>query len=175
VRHTIAKQNSYTGPIVLTLAAVALGWILAYRQMPVPAASKSPAESPRPVVSGSMAIAAFGSNIILNAAAGNSIKVTLRGDVATTSIANPLNGQLLTLFVCQDAAGSHQMNWPSNVSLAGDAIILSAEPNQCDAITMIYDGDYWLETARTQHIAIPNELESEAPSPDKAARGAELK
>ena len=169
MRHTLAKRNSYTGLIVLTVAAVALGWILAYRQTPVPGGSTIAAESVSPVVSGALAVAAYGSDIIFNAGAGNSIKVTLRGDVTTSSIANPISGQPLTLLICQDEEGSRMMNWPPNVRLSGGAVTLSTEPNQCDSVTLLFDGNNWLETARAQQLAISGEVLSgaEDPIPDQ--------
>ena len=92
-------------------------------------------------------------------------KVTLRGDVETSVIANPLNGQFLMLLICQDAAGSRLMSWPADVRIAGGTFALSKEPNQCDSITMVYNGTYWHETARAQQIASPNVMASESPEP----------
>jgi hypothetical protein len=165
VRKTIKNRNSYYGVIVLTVAAVALGWMFAYRQMSVPSTSNPTVESSNPVVSGTMAPAAFGRNIIFNAAAGNSIKVTLRGDVETSTIANPLYGQFLMLLICQDAVGARLMSWPGNVRLAGGVLTLASEPNQCDAVTMVYDGTYWHETARALQLASPHEMTLEPSEP----------
>lgn len=165
VGNIVASRSSYYWVILLTLTALALGWVLAYRQTPPPAVRNLPAESPAPVVSGAMATAAFGDSIIFNAAAGNSIKLTLQGDVATSSIANPRNGQFLMLLICQDEAGAHRMSWPSNVMLAGGILTVSEEPHQCDSLTMVYDGTFWMETTRAQQIADPQGMASEPLEP----------
>lgn len=159
------NRRAYTGIIVLTVAALAFGWVLAYRLTPAPSTSNRAAEPADPVVSGSMATAAFGSNIIFNAAAGNSIQVELQGDVESSSIANPENGQFLLLLLCQDEEGGRQMSWPPNVRLAGGAFALSEAPKQCDAITLVYDGAFWNETARAQHLASPHDSSQQPSEP----------
>jgi hypothetical protein len=116
-----------------------------------------------------MATAAFGDSIIFNAAAGNSIRLTLQGDVAASSIANPSSGQFLLLLICQDAVGGRRMSWPADVRLAGGTLVLSQEPESCDSLTLVYDGSVWQETARAQQIAAPPSMPPEPSQPTPGA------
>ena len=161
-------RTSYRRVILLTLLALLVGWIFAYLQLPEPPPTHPSAQSSGPVVSGSLATAAYGSDIIFNAGAGNSIQVTLRGDIRTSSIANPQTGQFLTVLICQDNKGGWLMHWPEDVLLAGGDFPLSQEPNQCDSLTMVYNGSYWLETARALGLTIPEETAADATMPEEA-------
>jgi len=63
----------------------------------------------------------FGANPIFNAATGLSFKITLTGDVASSSFTNGAVGPSVIAFrIVQDGTGGHAFTWPSNVRNAGD-------------------------------------------------------
>lgn len=103
-------------------------------------------------LAGGLATAGFGTNMVFNAAAGNTIKLTLTGNVTSSSIANPTPGQFLTLLLCQDATGSRTMAWPTNLKLSGGSFTLTTTANKCDSLTAVYDGSNWYETARSTNL-----------------------
>lgn len=142
------KARSTAVVLIWTCGVLAMaGWI-AYGQMPG-AADRGASPGPSgPVIAGPMAVAGFAHAMTFNASAGNSIKLTLRDDVTSSSIANPTSGQFLTLLLCQDAAGARSMAWPANLRLSGGNFTLTRYPNRCDALTMVYDGSIWYEIAR---------------------------
>ena len=134
--------------LIWTSGVLAMAGWMAYGQMPTaanPGASRGPSGS---VIAGSMAVAGFANAMAFNASAGNSIKLTLRDNVTSSSIANPTPGQFLTLLLCQDAAGSRSMAWPTNLRLSGGNFTLTRYPNRCDTLSMVYDGSIWYEIAR---------------------------
>lgn len=99
-----------------------------------------------------MAIAAFAPTMTFNAGVSNSIKLVLRGNVASSVIGSGTNGQSLTLLLCQDTTGSRSFTWPTNVRLAGGGITLTRTPNKCDTVSMLFDGFNWYETSRTMNL-----------------------
>jgi hypothetical protein len=40
------------------------------------------------------------------------------------------------------------MVWPENLKLSGGVFRLTPDPNKCDTLSAIYDGNYWYEMAR---------------------------
>ncbi|MBI2818522.1 MAG: hypothetical protein HYX73_00955 [Acidobacteria bacterium] len=134
--------------VIGTTGVLAMAGWLAYGQVTTSTVSGTTRGSSGTIVAGTMAVAGFAHAMTFNASAGNSIKLTLRDDVTSSSIANPTPGQFLTLLLCQDAAGSRSMAWPTNLRLSGGNFTLTRYPNRCDALTMVYDGSIWYEIAR---------------------------
>ena len=99
-----------------------------------------------------MAIAAYASAMTFNASVSNSVKLVLKGNVASSVIGSGTNGQSLTLLLCQDAAGQRTMAWPANARLAGGGMTLTKTPNKCDSVTMVFDGFNWYETSRAMNL-----------------------
>jgi len=62
---------------------------------------------------------AFASTLTMNMSNGGSKKITLTGNVASSSITNPADTQLLVLEICQDSTGGRSFAWPGNVKGAG--------------------------------------------------------
>ncbi|MBI3933326.1 MAG: hypothetical protein HY316_01455 [Acidobacteria bacterium] len=153
------KSEAPRSLLVLAVCAVivaAMGAWLSFAPVsgPVSGQVSSPAMSTAarsPAVAGGTAVAGFDSAMTFNAAAGNSIKLVLAGDVLSSSIANPSPGQFLTLLLCQDDVGARTMSWPANLKLAGGSFPLTPSPNQCDALTAVYDGNNWYEIARSMN------------------------
>ena len=94
----------------------------------------------------------FSTTPTFDAALGNSFKMTLTGNVTSSTITNPQTGQFMTLLLCQDGTGSRTMTWPANLKLAGGAFTLTTTLNKCDSITAVYDGTNWYETARAANL-----------------------
>jgi hypothetical protein len=131
--------------VVTVVLVLLLGWIaFGPGSSPLPG-SRGPAS---PVVAGSAAVAAFGNPMTFNASAGNTIRLTLQDSITSSSIANPSLGQGLTLIICQDETGGHTMSWPENLKLSGGVFPLTPDPNKCDALTAVFDGNNWYETGR---------------------------
>jgi len=64
---------------------------------------------------------AFGSNPIFNASLGLEFKLTLTGNVASSSFINGANGPSLIAFrIVQDSTGGWTFAWPSNVRNGGE-------------------------------------------------------
>jgi len=80
---------------------------------------------------------AFASTLTMNMSNGGSKKITLTGNVASSSITNPADTQLLVLEICQDSTGGRTFAWPANVKGAGTpdpaAGTCSAQQFQYDA------------------------------------------
>ena len=100
-----------------------------------------------------MAIAAFAPTMTFNAGVSSSIKLVLKGNVTSSVIGSGMNGQSLTLLLCQDATGSRAIAWPANTRLANGSMTLTKTPNKCDSVTMVFDGFNWYETSRAMNLS----------------------
>ena len=94
----------------------------------------------------------FSATPAFDASLGNSFKLTLTGNVTSSTISNAQTGQFITLLLCQDGTGSRTIAWPSNFKLAGGAFTLTTGANKCDSVTALYDGSNWYETTRAQNL-----------------------
>ncbi len=86
---------------------------------------------------GGFASVAYSGTPSFDAGAASSFKMTLTGDVSTSTLANAGAGQVLSFVLCQDGVGNHNFNWPSNVK-GGMAVGL--QPSKCSAQAFVYDG-----------------------------------
>ena len=86
---------------------------------------------------------AFSAAPSFDASTGNSFKITLTGNVTSSTIVNPTAGQRITLIIAQDGTGGHTFAWPSNVrgwsNVEGTANAVSVQD-------FIYDGAQWRAT-----------------------------
>jgi hypothetical protein len=82
----------------------------------------------------------------------NSFKMTLTGNVTSSTLSGGLTGQQITLLLCQDATGNRTMTWPANLKLSGGAFTLTTTASKCDSLTALYDGTSWYETARAANL-----------------------
>src|ERR1700687_2292433 len=57
----------------------------------------------------------FSANIGFDMSLAGTLSVTLTGDVTGSTISNIVDGNTVSFLICQDAAGGHAFNWPSNV------------------------------------------------------------
>jgi hypothetical protein len=72
-----------------------------------------------------------------DAGTASTFKMTLTGDVTSSTLANAAAGQMMSFVLCQDGAGNHNFAWPSNVK-GGMAVGL--QPGKCSAQAFVYDG-----------------------------------
>lgn len=72
---------------------------------------------------------------------GATFKITLTGNVTSSTLASATNGQMLNWIICQDATGGRSFVWPTNV--VNGATISAARnsaPSMCVKQTFAYDG-----------------------------------
>lgn len=70
-------------------------------------------------------------------AAGSVQSMTLKGDVADSSLLNISDGQVVTFVICQDATGGKAFTWPRNVK---GGMVVGSTPGSCSAQPFIGDG-----------------------------------
>ena len=99
-------------------------------------------------LSGALVSVTFSTTPDFDAGLGNLLKLTLTGNVTSSTISNPTSGEQILLLLCQDATGSRTMAWPSNLKLAGGSYTLTTTASKCDTLTAAYDGSNWYEMAR---------------------------
>ena len=145
------KSSRDYRPLLAGLLAATIGLVLLLGWLAFGPGSRPMASGigRSPVVSGSVAVAAFGNPMTFNASAGNTIVLTLSDNVTASSIANPALGQSLTFVICQDSTGGHTMTWPENLKISGGVFPLTSDPQKCDSLTAVFDGNNWYETARS--------------------------
>lgn len=74
---------------------------------------------------------------VFDGGAANTFKITLKGNAASSKLANATAGEQLNFVICQDADGGHSFAWPSNVK--GGAV-LGTKAGTCSAQSFIFDG-----------------------------------
>lgn len=79
----------------------------------------------------------FSATPVFNAALGNVQKITLTGNVTSSTLTNAVAGQLITFDVCQDATGGRSFVWPTNVT---GTFTIPQGANQCVRQSFAYDG-----------------------------------
>jgi len=98
---------------------------------PVTARLMVPADFPGQVVT------TFSATPVFDASTGTSFKITLTGDVTSSSVTNPTAGERIAFIVTQDATGSRLFTWPTNFkgasAIAPDASFTTVQE-------FIYDG-----------------------------------
>jgi hypothetical protein len=67
----------------------------------------------------------------------NNFKITLTGNVTSSTLSVPVDGQYISFLICQDATGSRTFVWPSNVKGGGT---IGATLSTCSAQSFVYDG-----------------------------------
>ena len=82
----------------------------------------------------------FSSTPTFDASLGNSFKLTLTGNVTSSTLSNAIAGQLLTFVIIQDSSGNHSFVWPTNVLGGVDITNLVSLPNQYVVQQFHYDG-----------------------------------
>ncbi len=69
----------------------------------------------------------------------STFKITLAGRVASSTLSGAVSGQLLNFIICQDGAGDHSFQWPSNVR---GGMIVGTAASKCSVQSFVFDGTY---------------------------------
>jgi len=84
-----------------------------------------------------LATVGFSATPTFDASLGNSLKMTLTGNVTSSTLSNAQAGQQISWILCQDGTGSRTFVWPANVK---GGMTISAGANTCSAQNFLYDG-----------------------------------
>lgn len=79
----------------------------------------------------------FSATPTFDASKGNTQKITLTGNVTSSTLSNAAAGQFLYFEICQDATGSRTFVWPSNVK---GGMTIGSTASKCSAQSFIFDG-----------------------------------
>ncbi len=82
-------------------------------------------------------VVTFSATPTFNALVSNNFKITLTGNVTSSTLSNAQTGQVLTWQICQDATGSRTFVWPTNVK---GATTIGGTLSTCSAQSFKYDG-----------------------------------
>ncbi len=110
-------------------------------------AGTAPAQFGGPVISG-LNVVTFSATPTFDARLGNTQKITLTGNVTSSTLSNAMTGQQINFLICQDATGSRTFAWPSIVK---GGMTIGSTASKCTAQTFIFDGTnaYALSTGVT--------------------------
>jgi len=86
---------------------------------------------------------------------GNTIIVTLTGNVTSWSILNPVgDGEVVEIHFIQDAVGGRTLSGKAAaIKLAGGALLLSTAANARDAVQLRFTSSLYVETSRSLALA----------------------
>lgn len=95
----------------------------------------------------------FADPLTIDPLMGKVFKLTLTGNITTSTISTPQPGQELELHLIQDATGGRTFAWPANVVLAGGAVVLSGASKR-DVFTFRYGTatTNWYEVSRSLNL-----------------------
>lgn len=88
------------------------------------------------VISG-VNIVTFSATPTFNASLGNTQKITLTGNVTSSTLSNATTGQTINFLICQDATGGRTFVWPTNVK---GGMTIGSTLSTCSAQDFIFDG-----------------------------------
>jgi hypothetical protein len=99
-------------------------------------AGTTPSQFGGAVISG-LNVVTFSSTPTFDARVGNTQKITLTGNVTSSTLANATAGEQINFIICQDATGNRTFTWPSNVK---GGMTIGATASKCSAQNFIFDG-----------------------------------
>ncbi len=82
-------------------------------------------------------VVTFSATPTFDAVWANNFKITLTGNVTSSTLSNARVGQVLTFQICQDATGSRTFVWPTNVK---GATTIGSTLSTCSAQSFKFDG-----------------------------------
>ena len=88
------------------------------------------------VVSG-LSTVTFSATPTFDGSLGNSFKITLTGNVTSSTFSNAQVGQQISFLICQDSTGNRTFVWPANVK---GGVTIGTVLSTCSAQTFLYDG-----------------------------------
>lgn len=80
---------------------------------------------------------AFSATPTFDASLGNNQKITLTGNVTSSTLSNAAAGESINFVICQDGSGSHTFTWPTNVK---GGMTIGSTASKCNAQNFIFDG-----------------------------------
>ena len=80
---------------------------------------------------------AFSSTPAFDASRGNTFKLVLSANVASSTITSAVAGQQLNFIICQDTVGNRQFAWPTTVR---GGLPIATKPRTCSAQSFVFDG-----------------------------------
>jgi hypothetical protein len=99
-------------------------------------AGTAPARFGGAVISG-LNVVTFSSTPTFDARLGNTQKITLTGNVSSSTLANAAAGEQVNFIICQDATGNRTFAWPTNVK---GGMAIGSTASTCSAQNFIFDG-----------------------------------
>jgi len=96
-------------------------------------------ESVNQMKSSTVSAVAYSATPTFDASLATAFKMTLTGNVTSSTFSNAKNGDLLTFILCQDSTGGRSFAWPANI-VGGAA--LNPAANQCTTQNFKHDGTY---------------------------------
>jgi len=99
-------------------------------------------------VTGSQTVVSFSATPTFNAATANGFKITLTGNVTSSTLSGASAGTPIYFQICQDGSGSHTFVWPANML---GTMTIGSTASKCSAQSFLYDGSnaYALSTGVT--------------------------
>src|SRR3990172_7108052 len=91
----------------------------------------------------SQTVVTFSATPTFDVAISGYFKITLTGNVTSSTISNAVTGKQIIVEVCQDATGGRAFVWPTNTSGAPG---VSATASTCTAGAFGYNGATWVST-----------------------------
>ena len=95
------------------------------------------------LVVGSTAVT-FTSTPTFDSSANAYFRMTLTGNVTSSTISNSVDGGIIYFNICQDATGGRTFTWPASVL---NAPTVGSGVSVCTSASFIYDGTNWREIA----------------------------
>jgi hypothetical protein len=93
-------------------------------------------------------IVTFSATPTFDASSLSLFKITLTGNVTSSTLSGAFSGQMLTFEICQDGSGSRTFVWPANVK---GGMTIGSTASKCNTQQFIYDGSsaYALTSGQT--------------------------
>ncbi|MFB3921610.1 MAG: hypothetical protein ACE145_07800 [Terriglobia bacterium] len=79
----------------------------------------------------------FSATPTFDAALGNTQKITLEGNVTSSTLSNAAAGEALYFIICQNGSGNHTFAWPPNMR---GGMTIGSTASKCSAQSFIFDG-----------------------------------
>lgn len=80
----------------------------------------------------------FSATPAFDASLGNTQRITLAGNITSSTLVNASAGEFLYFIICQDAAGSRTFIWPANVK---GGMTIGTTAGTCSAQAFVFDGN----------------------------------
>ena len=134
---TFAWPTNYTNPPVVSVAANACTIATAFYN----GGFWTTVSTSQQLLIGAYDALAFSATPVFPAGSFTSFAMTLTGNVTSSTITGGVTGELATISLCQDGAGSHTVVWPVNLLYAPT---ISPAANGCTGIVAVNNGTNWV-------------------------------